>query len=121
MNKDLTLQFLREVSKHISTRYSKSRGDFEVLIFNQGKYTNIAIQPNIRVFRDMRHRKPDDVQDLTYHICKSHVESLYNIDNGQLKIPTGLLHPGIYIYTTLYRCKNRCWVIVNGQSFIKLK
>ncbi len=121
MNKDLTLQFLREVSKHISTRYSKSRGDFEVLIFNQGKYTNIAIQPNIRVFRDMRHRKPDDVQDLTYHICKSHLESLYNIDNGQLKIPTGLLHPGIYIYTTLYRCKNRCWVIVNGQSFIKLK
>lgn len=121
MNKDVTLQFLRQVSTHISTRYSRSRGDFEVLISNQGKYTNISIKPNIRVFRDMWHRKPDDVQDLAYHICESHIPSLYNIENGQLRIPVGLLHPGIYIYTTLYRCKHRCWVIVNGQSFIKLK
>lgn len=121
MNKDITLQFLREVSNHLSNRYSKSRGDFEVLISNQGNYTNISIKPNIRVFRDMWHRKPDDMQDLTYHICESHVPKLYNIEDGELKIPAGLLHPGVYIYTTLYRCKHRCWVVAKNASFIKLK
>lgn len=129
MKRDITAEFLRCISDHLSSRKSCRKVEYEVYIgvvdsntleiapisSSKDSATRIYFFPEQYVYPDRRRRKHGDEVEIVEHVIQSHFydELFAGYEEGRICCNMNNITPGVYRYVLSFDRKKRQWVRVN--------
>lgn len=81
-----------------------------------GKDGDISFEPNVYVFQDTHHRKPEDKVRVLFHVLTKHCSHLLDYErtmkDDMLRLKVDDVVPGTYQYRYYFGRKRRQWIRV---------